>query len=386
LGEGKLLMASFAPPASTRSCTYRADHVGSFLRAPEILEARRAGVSGDALREIEDRQIDRVLGQQQELGFGVFTDGELRRSNFMSDFTDAVEGFDPGEAVARDWDEDKNDASKSSPVSKISGIVHAPLRQRFPLTGHELPYLRAHAPGPIKITLPSATQFPAISFKHGVTDRVYRDPFELLAAVTAIMVEDLRKLAGNGVSYLQIDAPRYSYFLDPKWCAWMNRELRVDPGAMLTASLNADNACFAAARQPGVTLAIHLCRGNNRSHWYAEGGYEAIAERFFHELAVDRFLLEYDDERSGGFAPLKYVPKGKIVVLGLVSSKRPALELKEDLLRRIEEAARVLPLEQLALSPQCGFASTMEGNQLKEADQWAKLKLVAETARDVWGR
>jgi 5-methyltetrahydropteroyltriglutamate--homocysteine methyltransferase len=184
---------------------------------------------------------------------------------------------------------------------------------------------------------------------------------------------------------LQIDAPRYSYFLDAKWCDWMKTELRVDTGAMLTASLRADNACFAAARHPDVTLAIHLCRGNNRSHWYAQGGYEAIAERLFHELAVDRFLLEYDDERSGSFEPLKLVPKGKIVVLGLVSSKRPQLEHKEDLLRRINEAAKVLPLEQLALSPQCGFASTMEGNELTEADQWAKLKLVVETAREVWG-
>jgi 5-methyltetrahydropteroyltriglutamate--homocysteine methyltransferase len=154
---------------------------------------------------------------------------------------------------------------------------------------------------------------------------------------------------------------------------------------MLTASLQADNACFAAARPAGVTLAIHLCRGNNRSHWYAEGGYDAIAERLFHELAVDRFLLEYDDERSGTFEPLRLVPKGKVVVLGLVSSKRPQLESKEDLLRRIHEAARFLPLDQLALSPQCGFASTMEGNLLTEEEQWAKLQLVVDVAREVWG-
>jgi 5-methyltetrahydropteroyltriglutamate--homocysteine methyltransferase len=154
---------------------------------------------------------------------------------------------------------------------------------------------------------------------------------------------------------------------------------------MLTASLHADNACFAAARRSGLTLAIHLCRGNNRSHWYAEGGYDAIAERLFHELAVDRFLLEYDDERSGSFEPLRFVPKEKLVVLGLVSTKRADLERKEDLLRRIDEAAKVLPLEQLALSPQCGFASTMEGNLLTETDQWAKLKLVVDTAAEVWG-
>jgi len=377
-------MATAPPRTPAPASSYRADHVGSFLRAPEILEGRREGLPAAELRSLEDRHIERVLTRQRELGFGVFTDGELRRSNFMSDFTDAVSGFDLGDAIARHWDEDEKAVAKQS-VSSITGIVHAPLRQIRPLTGHELPYLRAHAPGPIKMTLPSATQFPAISFKYGVTDKIYRDPFALLEAVTTIMTDELTKLAGGGVSYLQIDAPRYSYFLDPKWCGWMKAEMRVDPEAMLTASLRADNACFVAARAPGVTQAIHLCRGNNRSHWYAEGGYEAIAERLFHELAVDRFLLEYDDERSGSFAPLRLVPKGKIVVLGLLSSKRPALEKKDDLLRRIDEAARFLPLEQLALSPQCGFASTMEGNALTESEQWAKLGLVAETAHEVWG-
>jgi 5-methyltetrahydropteroyltriglutamate--homocysteine methyltransferase len=368
------------------SSAFRADHVGSFLRPAELLAARQSGLPEQELHALEDRQIARILQRQQELGLGIFTDGELRRSNFMSDFTDAVEGFDLGNSVSRQWDDAAKSAQpKPATVSRVSGIVNAPLVQRQPLTGRELPYLLAHAPGPIKMTLPSATQFPAISFQYGITDAVYSTPYALLDAVTGIMTEDLKMLAASGVSYLQIDAPRYSYFLDPKWCRWMEEELRVNVDEMLTASLAADNACFAAARQPGVTLAIHLCRGNNRSHWYAEGGYEAIAERLFHELAVDRFLLEYDDERSGGFAPLALVPKGKIVVLGLVSSKHPALESKADLVRRIDEAAKILPLEQLALSPQCGFASTMEGNALTEDDQWAKLQLVVETAREVWG-
>lgn len=365
---------------------YRADHVGSFLRPAELLQARSHGAAPEELHALEDKHIQRVLDKQMELGLNIFTDGELRRSNFMSDFTDAVEGFDLGDAVPRHWDDAaKNKAEQSKAVSSITGIVNSRLRQRQPLTGRELSFLKQHAPGPIKMTLPSATQFPAISFKYGVTDAVYRDPYELLEDITAIMTEDLKTLAGSGVSYLQIDAPRYSYFLDPKWCEWMSAELRVDTGAMLTASLRADNACFAAAAGLGVTLAIHLCRGNNRSHWYAQGGYDAIAERLFNELAVDRFLLEYDDERSGSFAPLRSVPANKTVVLGLVSSKVATLETGQDLLRRIDEAARVIPLEQLALSPQCGFASTMEGNDLTEADQWAKLQLVVETAREVWG-
>jgi 5-methyltetrahydropteroyltriglutamate--homocysteine methyltransferase len=278
---------------------YRADHVGSFLRPAELLNARRSKMPVEDLQAVEDRHILRILTRQKEIGLNVFTDGELRRTNFMSDFTDAVEGFDFGDAVARSWKDDAHQAEESpAAVSNISGIVTSPLRQRQPLTGRELSFLSEHAPGPIKITLPSATQFPAISFKYGITEKAYHDPFALLHAVTEIMAADIRTLATSGISYLQIDAPRYSYYLDPKWTAWLERELRVDPARMLTASLNADNTCFAAARQAGVVLAIHLCRGNNRSHWYAEGGYDAIAERLFHELAVDRFLLEYDDERS----------------------------------------------------------------------------------------
>lgn len=363
-----------------------ADHVGSFLRPAPLLQGRRSQMPLEDLQALEDQHILQVLERQKQIGLDVFTDGEFRRTNFMSDFTDAVQGFDFSGEVARSWKDDARKQGQPAPsVSRVNGIVTAPLKQRQPLTGRELPFLRAHAPGPIKITLPSPTQFPAISFKFGITDRVYPDPYALLRAITAIMAEDIQTLASSGVAYLQIDAPRYSYYLDPKWTAWMEEELRVDPSEMLTASLNADNACFAAARQAGVTLAIHLCRGNNRSHWYAEGGYDAIAERLFHELAVDRFLLEYDDERSGSFQPLRFVPKGKTVVLGLVSTKRPALEHKQDLLRRIGEAANFIPLDQLAISPQCGFASTMEGNLLTEDEQWAKLQLVVDVAREVWG-
>jgi 5-methyltetrahydropteroyltriglutamate--homocysteine methyltransferase len=235
------------------------------------------------------------------------------------------------------------------------------------------------------MTLPSATQFPAISFKRGVTDKIYKDHSALLWDIVEIMKTDLTQLSAEGVDYIQIDAPRYSYYMDPKWREWIRTEMHAEPDALLDESIRADNACLNAARRPGVTLAMHLCRGNNRSHWYAEGGYDAIAEKLFTTLAVDRFLLEYDDERSGTFAPLRFIPNGKTVVLGLVSSKRPELESGEALLQRIHEAARYVPLENLALSPQCGFASTMEGNLLTEDEQWAKLRLVADTARLVWG-
>jgi methionine synthase II (cobalamin-independent) len=361
---------------------YRADHVGSFLRPAELLEARRNGKDPQRLRELEDRHIARVLAKQKELGFEIFTDGELRRRNFMSDFTEAVEGFDLGDSLDRTWEAAE---AKGAASLRVAGIVTAKLKQVRPLTGHELPYLKAHSPGAIKMTLPSATQFPAISYKRGVTDNVYDTHAALLRDIVTIMKADLAKLAGEGVKYVQIDAPRYSYFMDEKWRQWIRNEMKVEPDALLDESIRADNDCFRAARRPGVTLAIHLCRGNNRSHWYAEGGYDSIAEKLFGTMEVDRFLLEYDDERSGTFQPLRFVPKGKTVVLGLISSKRPQLEKADVLARRIDEASRFVPLENLAVSPQCGFASTMEGNLLTEDDQWAKLGLVVETARRIWG-
>ena len=361
----------------------RADHVGSLLRPPELLEARRTATTHlERLRALEDRHILRVLAKQKELGLEVFTDGELRRRNFMSDFTDAVEGFDLGDTVARTWQAGQ---AKSAPVSTVTGVVTTKLRQVRPLTRHELAFLKAHSPGAVKMTLPSATQFPAISFKRGVTDKVYDNHSALLWDIVEIMKMDLASLAAEGVSYIQIDAPRYSYYVDPKWREWIHTEMKAEPEAMLDESIQADNACLKAARCEGVTLAVHLCRGNNRSHWYAEGGYDAIAEKLFTTMAADRFLLEYDDERSGTFEPLRFVPRNKTVVLGLVSSKRPQLESSEVLVQRIKEASRYVPLENLALSPQCGFASTMEGNLLSEDEQWAKLRLVADTACHVWG-
>jgi len=351
------------------------------LRPGTLLEARNAGAGPEQLRVVEDEEIRRVLARQQELGFDIFTDGELRRRNFMSDFTDAVAGFDLDDAVPRSW---KAGDAGPAPVSSVTGIVTGKLRQVRRLTAHELGFLRAHAPGAIKITLPSATQFPAIAYKRGVTDTVYPRPSDLLWDIVSIMRQEVAALGGDGVPYIQIDAPRYSYYVDPKWRRYLQTEMGMDPDAAFEEAIRADNACLEGARRPGVTVAMHLCRGNNRSHWYAEGGYDPMAEKLFGTLQVDRFLLEYDDDRSGTFAPRRFVPRGTTVVLGLVSSKRPQLESKRDLIARIEAAARYVPLEYLALSPQCGFASTMEGNLLTEDDQWAKLRLVADTAREVW--
>jgi 5-methyltetrahydropteroyltriglutamate--homocysteine methyltransferase len=363
---------------------YRADQVGSFLRPKELLEARRSDPPNpERLREVEDRSILRVLAMQKEIGFDIFTDGEFRRSNFMGDFTDAVEGFDFGDGVARSW---KTAAPKAPSLGRgrVAGVVVEKLRAERPLTGHELPFLKQHSPGPIKMTLPSATQFPAISYKRGRSDQAYPTYSALLWDIVEIMKAEMARLAAEGVKYIQIDAPRYSYFMDPKWREWIRTEMNVEPEAWFDESIRADNACFEAARRPGVTLAIHLCRGNSQSHWYAEGGYDAIAEKMFGTLAVDRFLLEYDDSRSGTFEPLRFIPRNKIAVLGLVSSKRSELESADEIVKRIKEAAKYAPLENLTLSPQCGFASTMEGNLITEDQQWAKLRLVTEIVRRVW--
>jgi 5-methyltetrahydropteroyltriglutamate--homocysteine methyltransferase len=233
--------------------------------------------------------------------------------------------------------------------------------------------------------LPTANQFPAIYYKKGVSDKVYPTHSDFLWDIVPIIKAEIQALLSAGATYVQIDAPRYSYYIDPKWRRYIQNEMGLDPERALDEAIRADNACLAGAKRDGAMVAIHLCRGNNRSQWYAEGGYDAIAEKLFGQLKVDAFLLEYESERAGTFEPLRFVPRGKTVVLGLISSKLPDLESADQLVRRIEEASKYVALENLALSPQCGFASTMEGNRLTEEQQWQKLKLVVDTARRVWG-
>jgi 5-methyltetrahydropteroyltriglutamate--homocysteine methyltransferase len=299
----------------------------------------------------------------------------------MSDFNDSVEGLDEGAAISRNW----QGGGAGPQVSRVSGIATAKLRQVRRLAKHEADFMRTHSPGPVKITLPSANQFPAIAYQRGVSDSVYPSHSDLLWDIVPMIRDEIRALADEGVSYIQIDAPRYSYYIDPKWRDYVRTEMGQDPAEALAEAIRADNACLEGVARDGLTLAIHLCRGNNRSQWYAEGGYDPIAEQLFGQLNVDAFLLEYESERAGTFEPLRFVPRGKTVVLGLVSTKTPEMEPEDALLRRVDEAASIVPLEDLALSPQCGFASTMEGNLLGEEDQWRKLELVVETARKVWG-
>jgi 5-methyltetrahydropteroyltriglutamate--homocysteine methyltransferase len=357
---------------------YRADHVGSFLRPPELLAAREAGAP--KLRELEDREIVRILAKQRELGFRIFTDGEFRRAGFMSDLVDAVDGFFTGDADTREW---KSTQGEKNVV--LRDIVVAKIQQKKRLTGVETAFLKAQDPGAIKMTLPSANQFPAIAWRKGYSEKAYPQYSEFLADVANVIAGETAALAQDGVAYIQIDAPRYSYYLDEKWRTYLRTEYNSDLDAMLDEAIAVDNQAFRAAKAPGVTLAIHLCRGNNRSNWYASGGYDAIAEKLFTQLDVDRFLLEYDDERSGTFEPLRFVPKGKTVVLGLVSTKVGTIESADTLMKLIDQATKYVPLENLALSPQCGFASMAAGNVISEDAQWAKMRLVADVARRVWG-
>ena len=365
---------------------YKADQVGSLLRPQEIRDARSdPSLNPDRLREIEDRCILRVLERQKDLGFKIFTDGELRRSGFMGDFYEAVDGLDNDGSIARAWKGQSGaDPGGGVGIAQLTGLVVDKLTQKKRLTRHETDFLVRHAPGDTKMTLPTANQFPAIAYRKGLSERAYATYSDFLWDVVPIIKSEIQALVNEGVTYVQIDAPRYSYYLDPKWRDYIRREMGVSPENALDEAIRVDNACLEGARRKGVTLAIHLCRGNNRSQWYAEGGYDPIAEKLFNQLDVDLFLLEYESDRAGTFEPLRFVPRNKGVVLGLVSSKVPALEPQDLLVRRIEEASRYLPLENLALSPQCGFASSLEGNLLTENEQWQKLQLVTDTARKVW--
>ena len=365
---------------------YRADHVGSFLRPREVLDARGdPGVTPERLAEIENRHILRVLARQQDLGLEIFTDGELRRGGFMSDFYESIDGLDEDGSIARAWKSSRDGgAAASSAPSRLAGVVVSRIRQKKRLTEHEIDFLTRHSPGDIKMTLPSANQFPAIVYQKGLSGRAYSTYSDFLWDVVPIIKSEIQSLIKDGVKYIQIDAPRYSYYIDPKWRGYVRDEMGVDPEQALDEAIRVDNECLEGARRDGIVVAIHLCRGNNRSQWYAEGGYDPIAEKLFTQLDVDAFLLEYESERAGTFEPLRFVPRGKTVVLGLVSSKLPELESPDQLRRRIDEASRHVPIENLALSPQCGFASAMEGNLLTEEEQWRKVQLVVETARSVW--
>jgi len=361
---------------------YRAEQVGSLLRPAELLAARQAFAEGratlEALRAAEDLAISEALRRQRDIGLDVVTDGEMRRASWLTDVAESVEGFTE-HRVMLEW-KGPGGATEAT-TAKAAGAKLVKTRH---LTAYETPFLAAHAGAPFKVTLPAPSNFMFSSYKRGVSDRVYPDRAALLDDLVAIVRDEVQWLIESGVPYIQLDAPFYSQYLDARQREHM-RAQGADPDAALSLAIAGDNAALAGLPRAHTTFALHVCRGNNQSRWYTEGAYDAIAGRLFGALDVDTFLLEYDDERSGGFEPLALVPTGKTVVLGLLTSKRATLESVDDLRRRIDQAARLVPLEQLALSPQCGFASIDRGNLLAADDQWRKLERVVETARKVWG-
>ena len=372
----------------------RVDQVGSLLR-PQTLKdtyARhgRSEIDDSELARQQSESVKALIAKQQAHGLSILTDGEYRRLNFQDSFVESVAGFIPkqqtmqfqesrtvGGAALQRW---VPDSGKSDPALQY----WRPLAERLRLVRNvpleEWKSASALTDKPVKVTL-IATDRIGENFQRQNAARVYASAEDYRADVIAVERDIVKQLAEAGCPYIQHDAPSYTAYVDAKSLERM-RGLGIDPMQQMTQSIEADNAVIDGI--PGVAFGIHLCRGNVRSMWHREGGYDAIAERLFNGLKHDRFLLEYDTERAGTFAPLRFVPKDKIVVLGLVSSKVPQLESTDELKRRIDEASRYVPLEQLALSPQCGFSSNIVGNLLSEDDQWRKLELIQQVAADVW--
>jgi 5-methyltetrahydropteroyltriglutamate--homocysteine methyltransferase len=330
------------------------------------------------LRAAQDQAIIDVIERQKNAGIDVLTDGEYRRTGFITGFMDAVDGFAAKRVRVQGW----RGGSGSQAASPNIRVVEARLRARDRIASCEAAFLREHADRPFKVTIPGPMLIPMIGWEDGVTDAVYSDRDELIRDAASILADEIRLLSEEGVRYIQVDSPSYTHWGDPALVQKM-RSTGVDPEQLLTSAIAGDNIAFDAA-PPDVVTGVHLCRGNSMGRWLAEGGYEPLAERLFTELRCQRLLLEYDSERAGGFEPLRFVPANKIVVLGLISSKTGSLESRDDVLARIDEASKYVPVERLALSPQCGFASSGQGNPITEDDQWRKLELVASIAVEVW--
>ena len=359
---------------------WRSDVIGSLLRPPDLQQAREALDQGRLrpveFKRIEDRAIDEAVALQEAAGLEVITDGEMRRYAFYGHLVEALEGFDKyGGWSVTFHDEDGHEAALRRPV------VVEKLRWRRQMSVEEFTYLRGRTARQVKVTLISAQQAAAY-YDPDKSKAAYATRDAYLADLVDFTRREIAELARLGCEYVQIDAPQYAALLDETIREGYRRR-GADPDRLLDACIELDNAIIDG--HPGLTFGIHICRGNHKSMFYASGGYDRIAAQIFSRARFHRFLLEYDDARSGTFEPLRHVPDDRVVVLGLVSTKRPELEAEDLLERRIEEASRYVPRERLALSPQCGFASTHEGNRLSPGDQQRKLELVARTARRVWG-
>jgi len=363
----------------------RTDVVGSLLRPPELLEAQArhgAGELADAdLARAEDRAVDEALRLQEDAGLEVVTDGEMRRLSFQSQLPAAVEGFGEWDLDAFLWGEWHSDELGDLEIRRPPIAVVGKLRRKRSLSGAELAYAQERTDRILKVTLPSPSLF-ANFYDPDRSREAYPTLEDFLADVAAILREEVEELVGLGARYLQLDAPHYPLLLEPRY-----RDFYASRGwpaeRWLDLGLELDNLVI--GDHPGVTFGFHLCRGNQASRWLVEGGYDWLARKIFPRIGAERLLLEYDDARSGGFEPLADIPEDKVAVLGLVTTKTPRRETVAELAGRIREAARFLPLDRLALSPQCGFATSVLGNALTIEDERAKLRTIAETAAEVWG-
>jgi 5-methyltetrahydropteroyltriglutamate--homocysteine methyltransferase len=373
---------------------YRADHVGSFLRPPSVKDAHAAYARGELpleqLREIEDAAILEVIELQRQVGIDVLSDGEFRRGGWSGDFMDAVEGFLRGAPAVSVFNTERGNDPGQQSGGPVRRIIGEKLRLKHRLTEHEARFMQAHVPGRFKMTMPAASYVLARGYRPDITDKVYGSRAAALHDVASIIRAEIQALADEGVAYIQLDNPHYpDYVVEERNAQW--RAVGVDPESALQEDIAADNFALNGVDRDRAVLAMHLCRGNGGrgpdqpAGWHTAGGYDAIAEQVFGGLEVDRFLLEYDSERAGGFEPLRFIPRGKTVVLGLVTTKSGSLESQDLLLRRIDEASRFVAVEDLSLSPQCGFASTIAGNPVTLDEQRRKLELVVDTARRVWG-
>jgi 5-methyltetrahydropteroyltriglutamate--homocysteine methyltransferase len=367
-----------------RDSAFRADHVGSLLRPASLLEARDAHregrLDGDALRRAEDDAIREVVDLQESLGLAAVTDGEFRRTWWHLDFLTAFENVERvAPRVKARFHTCAGPLDLEAPGLRVTGKLSRPA----PILLDHFRFLNSVTSGVAKVTVPSPSVMHFRGGRAAIDPVAYPDLDEFFADLARVYREEIADLAAAGCKYLQIDETNLAYLCDPALREQVRSRIDADPDELAHTYARLINAAI-SSRPADMRVMLHLCRGNFRSAWAAEGGYEPVAEVLFNEIDVDGYFLEYDDERSGSFAPLRFLPQGKTVVLGLITSKRGELENRYAIKRRIDDAARFAPLEQLALSPQCGFASTCEGNVLSARDQRAKLSLVVEIAREVW--
>ncbi|HEY0526763.1 MAG TPA: 5-methyltetrahydropteroyltriglutamate--homocysteine S-methyltransferase [Stellaceae bacterium] len=363
---------------------FRAEHVGSLLRPKRLMEKRdlyfRGGCTAEELRAVEDECIREVVRKQEDVGLHSITDGEFRRTFFHVDFLERLDGVSTteGSFTAAFRRDDGTQVGFKPPTMRVTGKI----RHAEPIQGRDFDFLRSATTRTPKVSIPSPSMLHFRGGREGIDATAYPDLDGFYADLAAAYREEIADLAARGCRYIQLDDTNLAYLCDDK-IREATRARGDDPNELPRVYARLINDAI-RDRAPDMAVGVHLCRGNYKSAWVAQGGYEPVAEILFNEMNVDAFFLEYDDARSGGFAPLRFVPKGKTVVLGIMTTKHPELESADELRRRIDEAASYLPLDQLALSPQCGFSSTAHGNDLTEDDQWRKLARIVEVAAAVW--